>query len=69
MENIQTCLDFLEYYGVSVNGVTADGKKKTNLSFRPLMIIFFSNFCYYVDNWGLMHHLAWSRGDLGNWCR
>lgn len=26
MENIQTCLDFLEHYGVSVNGITADGK-------------------------------------------
>ena len=25
MENIQTCLDFLEHYGISVNGVTADG--------------------------------------------
>ena len=40
MENIQTCLDFLEYYGVSVNGVTADGKKQMNLSFRPLIIFF-----------------------------
>ena len=26
MENIQTCLDFLEHYGISVNGVTADGE-------------------------------------------
>ena len=25
MENIQTCLDLLEHYGISVNGVTADG--------------------------------------------
>lgn len=25
MENIQTCLDVLEHYGISVNGVTADG--------------------------------------------
>ena len=40
MENIQTCLDFLEYYGVSLNGVPADGKKQMSLSFRPLIIFF-----------------------------
>ncbi|XP_078354099.1 uncharacterized protein LOC144638732 isoform X1 [Oculina patagonica] len=31
MENIQTCLDFLEHYGVSVNGITADDIVKGNL--------------------------------------
>ena len=36
MENIQTCLDFAEHYGVSVNGITADGKKK-----MILLIIYF----------------------------
>ncbi|PFX28886.1 uncharacterized protein LOC111325666 [Stylophora pistillata] len=31
MENIQTCLDFLEHYGVSVNGITADDIVRGNL--------------------------------------
>jgi len=31
MENVQTCLDFLEYYDVSVNGITAEDIVKGNL--------------------------------------
>ena len=27
MENVQTCLNFLEYCNVSVNDITAEGKK------------------------------------------
>ena len=26
MENVQTCLDFLEYYDVSINGIAAEGE-------------------------------------------
>lgn len=40
MENIQTCLDFLEHYGVSVNGITADGEKDIN-PFNPRIILIF----------------------------
>lgn len=27
MENVQTCLDFLEHYDVSINGIAAEGEK------------------------------------------
>lgn len=30
MENVQTCLNFLEYYNVSVNDITAEGKKNSS---------------------------------------
>ena len=36
MENVQTCLDFLEYYDVSVNGIAAEGEKE-------LMRVLFQN--------------------------
>jgi len=52
MENIQICLEFLEHYGVSINGVTADGKKQRNHSFIPSMIFVFLIFCYCVGYWG-----------------
>ena len=33
MENVQSCLDFLEYYDVSVNGITAEGEKDLKRGF------------------------------------
>lgn len=30
MENVQTCLNFLEYYNVSVYDITAEGEKNSS---------------------------------------
>ena len=39
MENVQTCLNFLEYCNVSVNDITAEGKKiLTFLSSKTLFV-------------------------------
>ena len=32
MENVQTCLEFLEYYDVSINGIAAEGEKEQRRS-------------------------------------
>ena len=64
MENVQTCLNFLEYYNVSVNDITAEGKKNSSfLIFQnPLSIwsFYFSGLgiCEFTfGNWKLCHHL------------
>lgn len=31
MENVQTCLNFLEHYDVSINGIAAEGEREINL--------------------------------------
>lgn len=64
MENVQTCLNFLEYYNVSVNDITAEGKKN---SIFPIFQNALSICSFYVSglgiceftfgNWQLRHHL------------